>query len=35
MTSLHKITIHHRQTGRTITFDVPDGEYILRSFESR
>ena len=35
MTSLHKITIHHRQADRTITFDVPDGEYILRSFESR
>ena len=35
MTNLHQITIHHRQANRTITFDVPDGEYILRSFESR
>jgi len=34
MTPLHKVTIHHRQANRTITFDVPEGEYILRSFES-
>ena len=31
---MHKVTIHNRLTGRTITFDVPEGEYILRSFES-
>jgi len=34
MKRLHKVTIHHRQAGRTITFEVPEGEYILRSFES-
>ncbi len=34
MSSLHKVTIHYRQTGRTITFDVPEGEFILRCFES-
>ena len=33
MKSIHKVTIHNRQTGRSITFDVPEGEYILRSFE--
>ena len=34
MNALHKVTVHHRQAGRTVTFDVPEGEYILRSFES-
>ncbi len=34
MKPLHKVTIHHRQKNRTITFDVPEGEYILHSFES-
>ena len=34
MIPVHKVTIHHRQSNRTITFDVPEGEYILRSFES-
>ena len=34
MKSLHKVTIHYRHVGRTITLDVPEGEYILRSFES-
>ncbi len=34
MNPLHKVTIHFRQAGRTISFDVPEGEYILRSFES-
>ncbi len=34
MKPLHKVTIHHRQVGRTITFEVPEGEYILRCFES-
>ena len=34
MTMLHKVTIHYRQKGRTITLDVPEGEYILRSFEA-
>ncbi|MCP4974279.1 MAG: 2Fe-2S iron-sulfur cluster binding domain-containing protein [Prochlorococcus sp.] len=35
MKPLHKVTIHHRQANRTITFDVPEGEYILRNFESQ
>ncbi|WP_320677145.1 2Fe-2S iron-sulfur cluster-binding protein [Prochlorococcus sp. MIT 1300] len=34
MKPLHKVTIHHRKVGRTITFDVPEGDYILRCFES-
>jgi len=34
MQPLHTVTIHYQQTGRTISFDVPEGEYILRSFES-
>ena len=35
MAPLHKVTIHYRKVGRTITLEVPEGEYILRSFESR
>ncbi|KGG12448.1 soluble (2Fe-2S) ferredoxin [Prochlorococcus sp. MIT 0601] len=31
----HKITVHNRQLKKTITLDVPDGEYILRFFESQ
>ncbi len=31
----HKITIHLRESKRSITFEVPEGEYILRSFESQ
>lgn len=31
----HRITIHWRQEGRTITHDVPEGEYILHSFEEQ
>ena len=34
MKPLHKVIIHNRKIGRTITFEVPEGEYILRSFES-
>ena len=34
MGSLHKVTIHDKKLDRTITLDVPEGEYILRSFES-
>jgi len=34
MKPIHTVTIHYRQAGRTITFDVPEGEYILRTFES-
>ncbi|MCP9850101.1 2Fe-2S iron-sulfur cluster-binding protein [Cyanobium sp. Morenito 9A2] len=29
------ITVHHRQRGRTILLEVPEGEYILRSFEAQ
>ncbi|WP_320674607.1 2Fe-2S iron-sulfur cluster-binding protein [Prochlorococcus sp. MIT 1341] len=35
MTLRHKITVHHRQEGRTIVLEVPDGEEILRYFESK
>ena len=31
----HKITIHLHESGRSITLEVPEGEYILRSFESQ
>ena len=34
MKTLHKVTVHNRQAGRTITFEVPEGEDILRCFES-
>jgi ferredoxin len=29
------ITVHWRQAGRVISHDVPEGEYILRSFEQQ
>jgi ferredoxin len=35
MTRSFPITIHWRQTGRVIRRDVPEGEYILRSFEAQ
>jgi len=31
----HRITVHWRQQGRVITHQVPEGEYILRSFEQQ
>ena len=31
----HPVTIHWRQTGQVISHNVPDGEYILRSFEQQ
>ena len=31
----HRVTIHWRQEQRTITHQVPEGEYILRSFEQQ
>ena len=34
MKPLHKITIHYKQIGRTITLEVAEGDYIFRSFES-
>ena len=35
MTRSFPITIHWRQAGRVIRRDVPEGEYILRSFEAQ
>ena len=35
MKPVHKITIHHKQEGKTYSFEVPEGEYILRNFESK
>ncbi len=35
MKPIHQITIHHKQEGKTYRFDVPEGEYILRNFESK
>jgi ferredoxin len=29
------ITVHWRQAGRTLQLNVPEGEYILRSFEQQ
>ena len=31
----HPITVHWRQENRTIQLNVPEGEYILRSFEQQ
>lgn len=31
----YPITVHWRQENRTIQMDVPEGEYILRSFEQQ
>ena len=31
----YPITVHWRQESRTIALDVPEGEYILRSFEQQ
>ncbi len=31
----HAITVHWRQAGRVIRHEVPEGEYILRSFEEQ
>ena len=33
MTRTFPITVHWKQTGRVIRHEVPEGEYILRSFE--
>ena len=35
MTSTYPITVHWRQANRVIRLDVPEGEYILRSFEQQ
>jgi ferredoxin len=35
MTSTYPITVHWRQANRVIRLDVPEGEYILRSFEAQ
>jgi len=35
MAQLYPITVHWRQEQRTIRLDVPEGDYILRSFEAQ
>jgi ferredoxin len=35
MAQHYPITVHWRQEQRTIRLDVPEGEYILRSFEAQ
>ncbi|GEM_PF-62585 len=35
MRPTHRITIHWRQGGRTISHEVAEGDYILRSFEEQ
>jgi ferredoxin len=35
MPSSHPITVHWRHQNRMIRLDVPDGHYILRSFEAQ
>ncbi len=35
MTTTHKITIHNKQENSSRTLEVPDGEFILRFFESK
>jgi ferredoxin len=35
MTRSYPITVHWLQTGRVIQHQVPEGEYILRSFEQQ
>ena len=35
MPRTHRVTIHWRQEQRTITHEVPEGEYILQSFEAQ
>ena len=35
MSRSHRVTIHWRQAQRTITHEVPEGEYILKSFEAQ
>ncbi|MDI9406941.1 MAG: 2Fe-2S iron-sulfur cluster-binding protein [Chitinophagaceae bacterium] len=35
MTRSYPITVHWRQTGRVIQHQVPEGEYILQSFEQQ
>jgi len=35
MSNSHLVTVHWRQQGRVITHLVPEGDYILRSFEEQ
>ncbi|MFN5193884.1 MAG: 2Fe-2S iron-sulfur cluster-binding protein [Cyanobacteriota bacterium] len=35
MVRTYPITVHWRQTGRTIRLDVPEGQSILQSFEAQ
>jgi len=35
MTSSHPVTVHWRQAGRVIRLEVPEGDYIMQSFEAQ
>lgn len=35
MQTVHPITVHWRQAGRVVSHEVPEGEYILSSFEKQ
>jgi ferredoxin len=35
MTRTYPVTVHWRQAGRVIRHEVPEGDYILRSFEAQ
>ncbi len=35
MARTHSVIVHWRQAGRVIRHEVPEGEYILRSFEAQ
>jgi len=35
MTPSHPVTVHWRQAGRVIRLEVPEGDYIMQSFEAQ
>jgi len=35
MTPSHAVTVHWRQVGRVIRLEVPEGDYIMQSFEAQ
>jgi ferredoxin len=35
MTPSHAVTVHWRQAGRVIRLEVPEGDYIMQSFEAQ
>jgi ferredoxin len=35
MTPGHAVTVHWRQAGRVIRLEVPEGDYIMQSFEAQ